>query len=130
MKLIIGGIFAGKYERLLALGYKPEEIADGETVSFEEAFEKPALYRLNFLIRRLLEAGVDPKEFVLDKVKRHPDLTIVCDEVGGGVVPIDKGDREYREVVGRICCELAALASQVERIYCGIPTVLKSEENA
>ena len=130
MKLIIGGIFAGKYERLLALGYKPEEIADGETVPFEEAFEKPALYRLNLLIRRLLEAGVDPKEFVLDKVKRHPDLTIVCDEVGGGVVPIDKGDREYREVVGRICCELAALASQVERIYCGIPTVLKSEENA
>lgn len=34
MKLIIGGIFAGKYERLLALGYKPEEIANGETVPF------------------------------------------------------------------------------------------------
>ena len=64
MKLITGGIFAGKYERLLALGYKPEEIANGETVSFEEAFEKPALTRLNFLIRRLLEAGIDTKAFV------------------------------------------------------------------
>ncbi len=130
MKLMIGGIFAGKYERLLALGYKPEEIANGEIVPFEEAFSKPALYRLNFLVRRLLEAGVDPKEFVLEQVKQHPSITIVCDEVGGGVVPIDKGDREYREVVGRICCELAAMSSQVERIYCGIPTVLKSEEQA
>lgn len=77
-----------------------------------------------------MEAGVDPKKFVLTHVKNHPKLTIVCDEVGGGVVPIDKNDREYREVVGRICCELAALSSRVERIYCGIPTVLKSEEQA
>ena len=130
MKLITGGIFAGKYERLLALGFQPEEIANGETVPFAEAFQKPALTRLNFLIRRLLEAGMDPKAFVLEQVKQRPSITIACDEVGGGVVPIEKGDREYREAVGRICCELAAMAEEVERVYGGIPTILKSEGKA
>ena len=63
-------------------------------------------------------------------MKQHPSITIACDEVGGGVVPIDKGDLEYREAVGRICCELAAMAEEMERVYCGIPTILKSEGKA
>lgn len=128
MKLIIGGIFSGKYERLLALGYKPEEIADGSSVLLEEAFEKPALYRLNALIRRLLADGQEPLPLILDQIAGHPSITIACDEVGGGVVPIEREEREYREAVGRICCKLAEKATSVERIYCGIPTILKSEE--
>ncbi|MGI5893273.1 MAG: bifunctional adenosylcobinamide kinase/adenosylcobinamide-phosphate guanylyltransferase [Candidatus Merdivicinus sp.] len=128
MKLLIGGIFSGKYERLLALGLSPDQIADGSEAAFADAFAKPALYRLNVLIRRLLAAGVDPMEFVLENAVKNPSITIACDEVGGGVVPIDREEREYREAVGRICCKLAEKASRVERIYCGIPTVLKAED--
>ena len=128
MKLIIGGIFSGKYERLLSLGFGENEIADGASAPYEEAFAKPALYKLNGLIRRMLEDGKDPQPWILEQVKAHPEITIVCDEVGGGVVPIDKLDREYREAVGRICCEIAKQAESVERIYCGLVTELKAGE--
>ena len=59
MKLIVGGLFAGKWERLGELGFAPEEIADCREVRLETAFEKPAVYRVNVLIRRMIEENRD-----------------------------------------------------------------------
>ena len=41
---------------------------------------------------------------------------------------MDGFEREYREAVGRLCCRIAAHAQVVERLYCGIPMVLKKNE--
>ena len=125
MKLIIGGQFSGKYERLLELGFSPAEIANSSSDSLEEAFSKPAIYRVNFLLRRLLKEGKDAS-LLLEAVRSHPEVTLVCDEVGCGVVPVDPEERHYREQVGRFCCQAAALADSVERIWCGIVTELKA----
>ena len=32
--------------------------------------------------------------------RKNPDITIVMDEIGYGVVPMSAEDREYRELVG------------------------------
>ncbi len=128
MKLIVGGLFAGKWERLRELGFAPEEIADCREVGLETAFEKPAVYRVNVLIRRMIEENRDLAE-LLTAVRTHPEIVIVCDEVGCGVVPADPLEREYREQVGRFCCEVAKLASSVERVWCGIVTELKAGED-
>lgn len=53
--------------------------------------------------------------------------TIVCQEVGGGVVPIDAFERDWREYTGRLCCDIAAQADRVYRVYCGIATCIKGE---
>ena len=50
---------------------------------------------------------------------------VVCQEVGGGVVPIDAQEREWRECTGRLCCDIAAQADRVYRVYCGIATCIK-----
>lgn len=55
------------------------------------------------------------------------DKTVVCQEVGGGVVPIDAFEREWREYTGRLCCDIAAQADRVYRVYCGIATCIKGE---
>lgn len=52
---------------------------------------------------------------------------IVCQEVGGGVVPIDAFERDWREYTGRLCCDIAAQAERVYRVYCGIATCIKGE---
>jgi dipeptidase D len=52
---------------------------------------------------------------------------VVCREVGCGVVPVEPAQRTRREAVGRLCCRLAARAERVERIFCGLPMVLKGE---
>ena len=59
--------------------------------------------------------------------QQQPDVVILCDEVGSGVVPLAEEDRTWRERVGRTCCALAERASCVVRIWCGIPMVLKGE---
>jgi adenosyl cobinamide kinase/adenosyl cobinamide phosphate guanylyltransferase len=53
---------------------------------------------------------------------------VVCCEVGQGVVPVDRGNRDWRERVGRTCTKLAAEATRVVRMVCGIPMVLKGDE--
>ena len=51
----------------------------------------------------------------------------VSRELGCGVVPMEAESREWRERTGRVCCALALRAKRVVRIWCGIPTVLKGE---
>ena len=58
-------------------------------------------------------------------LEKHPDTVIICDEVGSGIVPLDSFEREYRERLGRLLCEIAAKAERVERIVCGIGQRIK-----
>lgn len=73
---------------------------------------------------------------VQDLAARHGDLDVLADElsqyevviateVGGGVVPVDAGERAGREAAGRLSCLLAQRAERVVRVFCGLPVVLK-----
>ena len=61
-----------------------------------------------------------------DRLTLEYDILIAA-EVGGGVVPMDAGQRAAREAAGRLACLLAARADCVVQMFCGIPTVLKGE---
>lgn len=50
---------------------------------------------------------------------------VIATEIGGGIVPIDKDERNKRELAGRLNCLLAERAEVVVRVFCGIPMVLK-----
>lgn len=52
---------------------------------------------------------------------------VIATEVGGGVVPVDAGERAFREAAGRLSCLLAERADTVIRVYCGLPQLLKGE---
>ena len=46
---------------------------------------------------------------------------------GHDLVPIDPAERAAREAAGRLACLLAARASCVVEMFCGLSTVLKGE---
>ena len=50
---------------------------------------------------------------------------IITDEIGSGIVPLDVKEREWREVHGRICCQLAGRADAVFRVIAGIGQKIK-----
>ena len=52
---------------------------------------------------------------------------VIATEIGGGIVPMDAGERAAREAAGRLACLLAARADCVVELFCGLPTVLKGE---
>lgn len=52
-------------------------------------------------------------------------LVIISNELGYGLVPVDKLEREYREQNGRVNCYLAERADEVYRVISGIGTRIK-----
>lgn len=72
-------------------------------------------------VREQLESGQDPLAQAKKLLEQEDDnLVIISDEVGCGLVPLEAFEREYREMVGRVNCYLAAEAQQVIRVICGI----------
>ena len=50
---------------------------------------------------------------------------VVARESGSGVVPIDAGERAWRERHGRLLRQLAESAGHVYRVFCGLTEELK-----
>lgn len=55
------------------------------------------------------------------------EKVVIASEVGCGVVPLDKGERLYRERAGELSQRLANEADTVVRIVCGLPQVIKGQ---
>ncbi len=113
MILIIGARSSGKRAYVESLGYGPDQIADGVLD------ESPVLYNLQDITMADPEGAPDLLEGLLKKE------VVVCDEVGSGVIPLEKARRLGREATGRLCCRLAKEAVKVVRLVAGIPTVIK-----
>lgn len=135
MELVIGGRASGKLEYTLKKsGLTREAVAFGV---LEET--KPILYSLEKVIRAWMkeEFGLLSETEMIEKYldqllsyqELHPYCYLICDEVGLGVVPMDAFERSYREVVGRILCELARMSHKVHRVYCGIGEIIKDDTN-
>lgn len=120
--LYIGGMAQGKRDLVQRLHeLSPEEIADGAIHSLEQITCYPAVTHVHLLVRRLLEDGQDP----LAALEQLDGKILICDEVGCGVVPLERYERDWREAVGRFCCAAARRAERVVRVQSGIPQVLK-----
>ncbi|MBE5785357.1 MAG: adenosylcobinamide kinase [Clostridiales bacterium] len=119
MILVIGGAGQGKLDVLLRnTNLKAEDVTErlGE--------DKPVLQHLENAVREAIAAGMT-QEQILAELLWHE--AVLCREVGCGVVPVDRMEREWRETVGRICCKIAQDADEVVRVFAGMPMVLKGE---
>ena len=105
--MIIGGAYQGK------LAYAKETFPDVRWTDGEQC-EKEAIFQYKGILAKQLK-------------EKNPDLILVTDEIGYGIVPMDPFLREVRETTGRICTELAKDAKSVIRVVCGIPTVIKAQ---
>lgn len=126
MKMITGGAFQGKRkyaEKTFAID-KIDMISGRECTS-ESIFTARCIYDFHLFIRRMLDDGADILELVQQLSEENPDIIIITNEIGAGIIPIDREDRIWREAVGKVCCLLAEKAETVVRICCGIPMVIK-----
>lgn len=114
MELYIGGTAQGKKAYVTQVrGIAEARIWD----NFEEWFRKK--------LQESAPKSLSPEAESMAYLEKHPDTVIICDEVGSGIVPLDSFEREYRERLGRLLCEIAAKAERVERIVCGIGQRIK-----
>ena len=127
MKLIIGGAFQGKKEYVKEqFSLSNEQMTDGKDAEYEEIFQCACLYHFHEWVKKGLEKGWDFENLAEKIQEKNPDLIVISNELGYGVVPINAFDRKYREGTGRLCTQLAAKSGQVIRVVCGLGTVIKN----
>lgn len=107
MLLIIGGAFQGKTE----FAKSTFNVKDNEIYN-------------NFHLK-ILDC-IQQNKSVSDVIAQAEKYKVVIsDEIGCGIVPMDKVQRRWREETGRALCEIAKNSSQVWRVYCGVGTKIK-----
>lgn len=123
MILVVGGIASGKRTYVRSLGFSDDDMADGVLD------DRPVVLNAQELVHcdeaeggELGGKGLLPEGLVEALATKR---VVACVEVGSGVVPLERGDRIWRERAGRLTCELAQHADRVVRMVCGVPTDLK-----
>lgn len=151
MEVYFGGAYQGKLDYVLDKKGQ-QRVVDGAVCNMEDIKGAQILNHLHLYIRRIISCDksindkrddisvnnicVDDKNVnnICDNGKdnlieeiyaANPDIILICDEVGSGIVPIEKKDRVYREAVGRALCSAVKKSDRVERIMCGIGQCLK-----
>ena len=123
MIFVFGGAYNGKGEYVKnKLGV--EKITP-YNAPYEELKKARAVRDFHLYARDKLANGLDVLEETERLIGDNPDVIIISDEVGCGVVPVGSFERGYREAVGRVHCYLAEKAERVIRIVCGIENVIK-----
>lgn len=109
MILVVGGAYQGKTEFVK------------QTLGIAK---KNAMFNAHNIIKAYIERGEDPEQ-ILEIIEKNNIAAVTADEIGMGIVPLDKNDRIWRERTGRIICRIAAMADEVYRLCAGIPTRIK-----
>ena len=123
MKLVIGGAYQDKREFLM-LKWKicDEEIAD-RAVCMEPGIR--AIIHYQDLIRRQMEQGLDPAGELRQLAGLKPEIILCAEEIGMGIVPVDRKERDFREACGKTLCLAAQMSDEVWRVICGIGERIK-----
>lgn len=125
MTMVTGGAYQGKTAFVTErLGIAPEDIADGRICTPEEAVSARCISSFHELVKRLGEECIP---FTEELCRSNERAVIIIDEIGCGIVPLEKSERVWRENVGRCGCIIAARSDSVIRLVCGIPSVIKGE---
>ena len=115
MILVVGGLASGKQAYIQSLGYAEPEISSAELNGC------PVVVQAQELVR---PDDADPA-ILAETLAAYQ--VVACREVGSGVIPLDPGERAWRERVGMLMSELARQATTVVRMTCGIPEALKGD---
>lgn len=120
MVLIVGGAYQGKTEYAIEkYGLDYTDIVDGETFDFENTDGIKCISNYHIAVKRFIENGTDLIEISEKLIEKNPDIIIIMNEIGNGIVPIDKNERIRREQTGKTGCFLAERANEVIRVTCG-----------
>lgn len=126
MELYIGGRCQGKLAYVVReKAIDSSQVCDGEICGMEDIYKSPVINHFHLFLRRCMDKKIDTEKMIKRLVTENKDAVILCDEVGAGVVPIEKSERDYRDIVGRAQIQLAAVSQNVIRIFCGIGVKIK-----
>lgn len=80
-------------------------------------------------VKQQLEDGQDPiaeaEKTMTALRQKSGSAVIIIEEMGCGIVPLQREARAYRDANGRVACCIAAEANEVYRVFAGIGERIK-----
>ena len=115
----------GKKDYAMKLYKNFDFIYDLENTAPENIKNSGLIINLQAGVRNLLLKNINPLEFFEAKIEILRSSVLIGDEISGGVIPIDKFERLWRDETGNLYRFLAGEADTVDRIFAGLPLKLK-----
>lgn len=126
MVLITGGAYQGKTEYAIRkFGFSETEIADGSVCNKEDMLKAKCITNYHIFVKRMLEENADIIAFTKLLCIENDKAVVIMNEIGCGIVPLEKKDRVWREMVGKCGCIIAENADTVIRISNSVPVAIK-----
>ena len=97
MEMVIGGAFQGKAAFAEKM-YPGISWVKGNEISREELFSARGVVGFHEFIKKEMEQGSSVEALAEELIRKNPEVILVSDEVGYGVVPVDA----FRELTGRL----------------------------
>ena len=98
MILVVGGRFQGKQ------GFCRERFPERKMIIYDGTIDEAGLFKL---------------------IDDNPECVVITDEIGCGIVPVERECRELVEKVGRVQVRLAQKADEVWRVMCKVGMRIK-----
>ena len=124
MIFITGGTAQGK-EKYAKEKFGAENITDGADCDISSLNSVQCVKNYHELVKRLMSAGTDPVVFTKNFCAENKEAIVIMNEIGCGIVPLSREEREWRENTGVCGCIIAENSDIAVRMVCGIPTVIK-----
>ena len=104
MDLIIGGAYNGKTTYALkTYNLTLNDLINGEECNKDTLFNKKGIYNLHMLIKNIIDSNNYNENFhteLLEKIIYSNMEVVICNEVGSGIIPIEKSDRQIKNITG------------------------------
>ncbi len=126
MILIFGGAYQGKLQFACSeFGLQPQDCYTCSAADTSPDASMKIWQQLHTFVYQLRRENTDPLLWFEEHQAVWQDKILIFDDIGSGIVPTDALERQWREDNGRCLQYLSQQATEVYRLFCGLPTRLK-----
>lgn len=125
MILIFGGSYQGKLEFAKETFNVTDEDVFVCTTENEIDWSKKVLYNMDQAFLRHVKDGKESREVLAENLSQLKDSIIIVNDISQGIVPMEREQRDWREMTGRAMLYLSKEADEVYRVFCGLGNKIK-----
>ena len=125
MVLIFGGSYQGKLDFAKEnFGVSDEDIFVC-TQENEIDWSKKVIYNADQAFLRHVRDGKESRDVLAEHLDELKESIIIVNDISQGIVPMERENRDWREMTGRAMLYLSKEADQVYRVFCGLGSKIK-----
>ena len=130
MILVFGGAYNGKLDFVKEkFNIHNDDVfnVNDDLKDLEIDYSKKVINKFHKLTYKFSLENKNLLQFIIENKELFKDKIIISDDISEGIDPLKKEDRTWRESNGKCLQYISKNSSEVFRVFCGIPMVIKSE---